>query len=103
MGADTEAFGLETNGNRTLKADPATLQTAVPHVFAAGDVVTGPTMINSAVGHGRRAAFMIDRYLQGAEMDPAPSTRRSASSTRTTCSAARTSTTGASRSSPAPP
>ena len=70
MGADTEAFGLETNGNRTLKADPATLQTAVPHVFAAGDVVTGPTMINSAVGHGRRAAFMIDRYLQGAEMDP---------------------------------
>ena len=55
MGADTETFGLETNGNRTLKADPATLQTAVPHVFAAGDVVTGPTMIDSAVGHGRRA------------------------------------------------
>ena len=70
MGADTEAFGLETNGNRTLKTDPDTLQTTVPHVFAAGDVVTGPTMINSAVGHGRRAAFMIDRYLQGAEMDP---------------------------------
>ena len=70
MSADTAAFGLETNGNHTLKADPATLQTAVPHVFAAGDVVTGPTMINSAVGHGRRAAFMIDRYLQGAAMDP---------------------------------
>ena len=71
MGADTEAFGLETNGNRTLKADPGTLQTAVPHVFAAGDVVTGPTMITTAVGQGRRAAFMIDRYLQGAELDPA--------------------------------
>ena len=70
MGADTEAFGLETNGNRTLKADPGTLQTAVPHVFAAGDVVTGPTMITTAVGQGRRAAFMIDRYLQGAELDP---------------------------------
>jgi len=70
MGADTEAFGLETNANRTLKADPATLQTAVPHVFAAGDVVTGPTMITTAVGQGRRAAFMIDRYLQGAELDP---------------------------------
>jgi heterodisulfide reductase subunit A len=69
MGADTEAFGLETNANRTLKADPATLQTAVPHVFAAGDVVTGPTMITTAVGQGRRAAFMIDRYLQGAELD----------------------------------
>ena len=71
MGADTEAFGLETNGNRTLKADPGTLQTAVPHIFAAGDVVTGPTMITTAVGQGRRAAFMIDRYLHGAELDRA--------------------------------
>jgi heterodisulfide reductase subunit A len=71
MSADTEAFGLDTNGNRTLKADEATLQTAVPHVFAAGDVVTGPTMITTAVGQGRRAAFMIDRYLQGQELDPA--------------------------------
>jgi len=70
MGADTEAFGLETNANRTLKADPATLQTAVPHVFAGGDVVGGPSMITTAVGQGRRAAFMIDRYLQGAELDP---------------------------------
>ena len=70
MGADTASFGLETNGNRTLKADPGTLQTAVPHVFAAGDVVTGPTMITTAVGQGRRAAFMIDRYLQGLELDP---------------------------------
>jgi heterodisulfide reductase subunit A len=70
MGADTASFGLETNGNRTLKADAGTLQTAVPHVFAAGDVVTGPTMITTAVGQGRRAAFMIDRYLQGQELDP---------------------------------
>ncbi len=70
MGADTASFGLETNPNRTLKADPGTLQTAVPHVFAAGDVVTGPTMITTAVGQGRRAAFMIDRYLRGESLDP---------------------------------
>jgi heterodisulfide reductase subunit A-like polyferredoxin len=70
MMADTETFGLETNGNRTLKTDSGTLQTAAPHVFAAGDVVTGPTMITTAVGQGRRAAFMIDRYLQGQELDP---------------------------------
>ncbi len=69
MMADTAAFGLDVNGNRTLKADPGTLQTAVPHIFAAGDVVTGPTMITTAVGQGRRAAFMIDRYLQGQELD----------------------------------
>jgi heterodisulfide reductase subunit A2 len=70
MMADTEAFDLETNGNRTLKADAGTLQTAVPHVFAAGDVLTGPTMITTAVGQGRRAAFMIDRFLQGQDLDP---------------------------------
>jgi heterodisulfide reductase subunit A len=70
MMADTESFGLEANPNRTLVADVGTTQTAVQHVFAAGDVVTGPTMITTAVGHGRRAAFMIDRYLQGQELDP---------------------------------
>ena len=71
MGADTESFGLETNPNRTLKADKGTCQTATPHIFAAGDVVTGPSMITTAVGQGRRAAFMIDRYLQGQALDPA--------------------------------
>ena len=69
MGADTESFGLETNPSRTLKADAGTCQTAVPHIFAAGDVVTGPSMITTAVGQGRRAAFMIDRYLQGEALD----------------------------------
>ena len=69
MGADTEAFGLETNPSRTLKADAGTLQTAVPHIFAAGDVVTGPSMITTAVGQGRRAAYMIDRFLQGEALD----------------------------------
>jgi len=69
MGADTEAFGLETNPSRTLKADTGTLQTSVPHIFAAGDVVTGPSMITTAVGQGRRAAYMIDRFLQGEALD----------------------------------
>lgn len=69
MGADTASFGLETNADRTVKADRGTLQTATPHIFAAGDVVTGPTMITTAVGQGRRAAFMMDRYLQGEALD----------------------------------
>ena len=37
-------------------------------IFAAGDVVTGPTDITRAVGEGRRAAFMIDRWLTGSAM-----------------------------------
>jgi heterodisulfide reductase subunit A len=66
MGADTAAFPLlAPAGARALQADPTTLQTVIPWVFAAGDAVTGPTTIAEAVGHGRRAAHMIDRWVRG--------------------------------------
>ncbi len=52
-------------------ADPQTLATAVPGLFAAGDVVTGPSMITTAVGQGRRAAAMIDSLLRGRPADAA--------------------------------
>jgi heterodisulfide reductase subunit A-like polyferredoxin len=70
MAADTSAFtaSVAVNGNGTLISDRDTLQTGVPHIFAAGDVVTGPTDITRAVGEGRRAAFMIDRWLTGGAM-----------------------------------
>jgi heterodisulfide reductase subunit A-like polyferredoxin len=71
MRPDSGAFGLPINSSGTIKADPGTLQTSVPYVFAAGDVVLGPSMITSAAGQGRRAAFMIDRWLQGEDLDPA--------------------------------
>lgn len=56
---------LKLNKNGTINVNPETLQTSVPHVFAGGDVVTGPSMIVNAVAQGRRAAFFIDRYLNG--------------------------------------
>jgi heterodisulfide reductase subunit A len=56
---------LERNRNETIKADPENLATSRPAVFAGGDCVTGPSMIIQAVGQGKRAAFYIDRYLQG--------------------------------------
>jgi len=71
MRPDSGAFGLPVNASGTIRADEGTLQTGVPHVFAAGDVVTGPSMITTAAGQGRRAAFMIDRWLQGEPLDPA--------------------------------
>ncbi|MFH0916234.1 MAG: FAD-dependent oxidoreductase [bacterium] len=69
MTPDTTAFAetLRVNRNRTIEADPGTLQTALPYVFAAGDAVSGPTSIAAAVGQGRRAAFMVDRWLQSRE------------------------------------
>ena len=49
----------------TISVDRTTLLTGAPGIFAAGDVVTGPTDITRAVGEGRRAAHMIDRWLTG--------------------------------------
>jgi heterodisulfide reductase subunit A len=73
MGPDTVAFAslLPLNRNRTIQVDKATLQTSVPYIFAAGDVVSGASFINTAAGLGRKAAFMIDRYLQGQELNEA--------------------------------
>ena len=70
MRPDSGAFGLAVNANGTVQADPDTLQTSSPFVFAAGDVVLGPSMITSAAGQGRRAAFFMDRWLKGEALDP---------------------------------
>ncbi|MHB9058675.1 MAG: FAD-dependent oxidoreductase [Bacillota bacterium] len=73
MGPDTAAFAelLPLNRNRTIQVDQATLQTSVPYIFAAGDVISGASFINTAAGRGRKAAFMIDRWLQGKELSEA--------------------------------
>lgn len=47
----------------TLEVDQNTLATSVDGVFAAGDIVSGPSTVAEAVGSGRRAAIAIDRYL----------------------------------------
>ena len=67
MAPDTAGFAnqVAVGAGGRLTADPTTLQTDVPWVFAAGDVVNGATDITRAVGEGRRAAHMIDRWLTG--------------------------------------
>ena len=71
MGPDADPYrslaGV-VGGNR-IKVDARTLQTDVPYLFAAGDVATGATDITRAIGAGRRAAHMIDRWLTGRPMD----------------------------------
>jgi heterodisulfide reductase subunit A-like polyferredoxin len=59
---------LELSKNGTIKVDPDTLQTSLPHVFAGGDAVTGPSLIVNAIGQGKRAAFFIDRHLSGEDL-----------------------------------
>ncbi len=53
---------FEVNRGR-LKVDPATYATNVRGVFACGDFVTGPTTLIESAGHGKKAAYAIDRYL----------------------------------------
>jgi NADPH-dependent glutamate synthase beta subunit-like oxidoreductase len=49
--------------NDVVKVDPQTLMTDVPGIFAGGDVVPGDRTVTTGVGHGKRAARMIDAFL----------------------------------------
>jgi heterodisulfide reductase subunit A len=76
LGPDTAhlASYLRLNPNRTIAVDPGTLQSVgpeTPYIFAAGDVASGPSSIPAACGQGRRAAWMIDRWLRGEALDTA--------------------------------
>lgn len=65
------AAELELNKNRTVNVNEETLATSIPFVFAGGDAISGPATVAQAVGQGKRAAFYIDRYLQGKPLEPA--------------------------------
>jgi formate dehydrogenase beta subunit len=48
-----------------IKVDTETLQTKIEGIFAGGDIVSGPASVIDAIGHGRKAAKSIDKYLGG--------------------------------------
>ncbi len=56
---------IETTRRGTIAIDPDTLATSRPGVFAAGDAARGPSSVIEAIADGQKAAFYIDRYLQG--------------------------------------
>ncbi|MFP4225771.1 MAG: FAD-dependent oxidoreductase, partial [Desulfobacterales bacterium] len=56
----------------TFEVDPATHQTNVPYIFAAGDAATGPALVVDAIGGGRKAARSIDLFLRGRPVVPQP-------------------------------
>jgi len=55
-----------------IAADPRTLATNLPGVFAGGDAVTGPDLAVRAVAAGKLAAASIDQYLTGKKLIGAP-------------------------------
>jgi ferredoxin len=56
---------LKITSRGTIEADPQTLATSRPDVFAGGDLAFGPRIIITAVAEGRRAAQSIARFLTG--------------------------------------
>ncbi len=65
-----EEGAIQTTKWRTIVTDEDTYQTAVPDVFAGGDVVSGPLNLVTAVGHARRAAQSIGQFLRGESVAP---------------------------------
>ncbi len=61
--------GMQFEGD-VVRVDPKTLMTDVPGIFAGGDVVPSDRTVTIGVGHGKRAARMIDNWLFSRQ--PAP-------------------------------
>lgn len=51
-----DACGLESDHRGRLKVDPKSLQTSVPHIYAAGDVIGFPSLASTSMEQGRIAA-----------------------------------------------
>jgi glutamate synthase (NADPH/NADH) small chain len=55
----------------TLKVDHRTMMTAVPGVFAAGDIVRGASLVVWAIRDGRDAAAAMHRFIQAKAQEKA--------------------------------
>ncbi|MBE3571733.1 MAG: FAD-dependent oxidoreductase [Moorella humiferrea] len=60
--------GSITTSRGLIAADPVTLATAIPGIFACGDVVSGPASVVEAVAGGHEAAESVKRYLEGKDL-----------------------------------
>ncbi|MCB2149173.1 MAG: FAD-dependent oxidoreductase, partial [Deltaproteobacteria bacterium] len=60
---------LDLSSRHTIVVNPQTMQTSIPHVFAAGDVVSGPATVIEAVAAGHKAAAAIGHFLDGKNLD----------------------------------
>ncbi|WP_131119546.1 Si-specific NAD(P)(+) transhydrogenase [Lichenihabitans psoromatis] len=63
-----EAAGLATDHRGRIAVEPRTLQTIVPHIYAAGDVIGFPSLASTSMEQGRLAAC----HAFGLEPPPPP-------------------------------
>jgi glutamate synthase (NADPH/NADH) small chain len=59
--------GLEVTKWGTIVVNEETMQTALPDIFAGGDIVRGGATVILAMGDGKRAAESLHAYLTGKE------------------------------------
>jgi len=71
LGFDPEEFPKLFNEEKlqitkwgTIKTDFDTMETNIPGVFAAGDIIRGASLVVWAIKDGRDAAISIDNYLK---------------------------------------
>ena len=71
IGQKTDMGILEPSlhGPAGVRCHPATLQTATPKIFAAGDFLRGPKTIVEAMAQGKEAAVSIQRLLEGEDLE----------------------------------
>jgi NADPH-dependent glutamate synthase beta subunit-like oxidoreductase len=65
LGFLAQAGGLGILRGGSLRVSPSDMQIGRSGVFAAGDMVSGPSSVVEAMASGRRAAHAIDRFLRG--------------------------------------
>ena len=53
----------------TIKINLKSMETNIPGVFAAGDIVRGASLVVWAIRDGREAASSIQKYLQNEELN----------------------------------
>ncbi|MCC2254954.1 glutamate synthase subunit beta [Ruminococcus sp. CLA-AA-H200] len=61
----TKSFGVDVNERTNVKTEPGKYATNVQHVFTAGDMHRGQSLVVWAIREGREAAREVDESLMG--------------------------------------
>ena len=61
----TKSFGVEVNERTNVKTEPGRYATNIKHVFTAGDMHRGQSLVVWAIREGREAARAVDESLMG--------------------------------------
>ncbi|MCM5661777.1 glutamate synthase subunit beta [Galbibacter mesophilus] len=64
----SEQLGLHTDERSNIKGN--NYQTNIPHIFTAGDMRRGQSLIVWAISEGREAAHHVDKFLMGSSSLP---------------------------------